>query len=155
MDWEGERVPKINEIWMLELMKIHWTIGGFWAHNRGKSWKKCSQKRFFLSLHFLIDFGRVWEGFWEGFGGSWPLFGHFVAFFFSACIRNALQTVSWRLLGLEAPGLGFWEGLEGPKLQFSWIAFFDFVFWLLVLLKGFGSKTRCLKIAWDARYRRR
>ena len=40
----------------------------------------------------------------------------------------------------------FWEGLEGPKLQFSWTAFFDFVFWLLVLLEGFGSKTICLEI---------
>ena len=66
---------------------------------------------------------------------------------------------------LEAPGLdfgsifkglggvwggfrkGFWEGLEVPKLQCSWTAFFDFVFWLLVLLEGFGSKTGCLKIA--------
>ena len=108
---------------------------------------------------FWLDFGGVWEG----FGGSWPLLGHFLASFFGACIRNALQQGSWRLLGWilvpfskvwEGSGedlgrvLGeFWEGLEGPTLQFSWTAFFDFVFWLLVLLEGFGSKTRCLKIA--------
>ena len=68
----------------------------------------------------------------RGLGGSWAGF--------------------WLHLGRFEKGLGrilagFWESLEGQKLQFSWTAFFDFVFWLLVLLEGFGSKTRCLKIA--------
>ena len=111
-----------------------------------------------LFNRFWEGLGRVWGGFWEGFGGSWPLLGHFLASFFGACIRNALQKGSWRLLGwILAPfsrvwegsgeDFGFWEGLEVPKLQCSWTAFFDFVFWLLVLLEAFGSKTGCLKIA--------
>ena len=61
---------------------------------------------------------------------------------------------------LEAPGLdfgsilkglgwvwgGFWEGFGRVLGEFggfsSWTAFFDFVFWLVVLLEGFGPKTR-------------
>ena len=43
--------------------------------------------------------GRVLGRFWEGFGGSWDLLGHFLASSFGACIRNALQKGSWGLLG--------------------------------------------------------
>ena len=45
---------------------------------------------------------------------------------------------------------GFLESLEGQLLCFGWTAFLDFVFWLLVLLEGFGPKTRCLKISYVA-----
>ena len=72
-------------------------------------------KTLFFELALLNRFweglGRVWEGFWEGFGGSWPLLGHFLASFFGACIRNALQKGSWRLLGwISAPFSRVWEG---------------------------------------------
>ena len=112
------------------------------------------------------DFGKVWGGFLERFGGSWRLLGHFFASFwclYSECSPTGVLKAPGLDFGSIFKGLGrvwggfwkgfgrvlgeFWEGLEGPKLQFSWTAFFDFVFWLLVLLEGFGSKTICLKIA--------
>ena len=111
----------------------------------------------------LEGLGRILGGFGEGFGGGlgvvWrvlvslqPLFGVFFWCLYSECSPKGV---------LEAPGLdfgsifkglgevwgGFGEGLENPKLEFSRTTFFDFVFWLLVLLEGFGTKTRCLKIA--------
>ena len=130
--------------------------------------KKTFPKTMFSSHAFFqgfwVGFRRVWEGFWEGFGGSWPVLGHFLAPFFGACIRNALQKGSWRLLGwiwLHFHGFGkvweglgkisegFWrgfgKGLEGPKLQFSWTAFFYFVFWLLVLWEDLGRKQDALR----------
>ena len=64
-----------------------------------------------LFNRFWEGLGRVWGGFWEGFGGSWPLLSHFLASFFGACIRNALQKGSWRLLGwISAPFSRVWEG---------------------------------------------
>ena len=116
-----------------------------------------------MSLHFSIDFGRVWEGFGEGFGRgleglglSWATFWRlFVVLVFGMLSKRGLGG-SWAGFRLHFQGFGrglgrisggFWEGLEVPKLQCSWTAFFDFVFWLLVLLEGFGSKTGCLKIA--------
>ena len=114
-------------------------------------------------MHFLIDFGRVWGGFGEGFGRgleglglSWATFWRlFLVLVFGMLSKRGLGG-SWAGFWLHFHGFGrglgtilggFWEGLEGSKLQFSWTAFFDFVSWLLVLLEGFGSKTRCLKIA--------
>ena len=67
--------------------------------------------------------GRVWGGFWEGFGGSWPALGHFLTSFFGACIRNALQKRSWRLLGwILAPFSKVWEG-SGEDLGRVWGVF--------------------------------
>ena len=120
-------------------------------------------KTLFLSLHFSIDFGRVWEGFGEGFGRgleglglSWATFWRlFLVLVFGMLSKRGLGG-SWAGFRLHFQGFGrglgrisgeFWEGLEVPKLQCSWTAFFDFVFWLLVLLEAFGSKTGCLKIA--------
>ena len=119
-----------------------------------------------MSLHFSIDFGRVWEGFGEGFGRGLEGLGLSWATFWRLFLVLVFGMLSKRGLGGSWAGFwlhfqwfgksgddfgkvlgGFWEGLEGPKLQFSWTAFFDFVFWLLVLLEGFGSKTGCLKIA--------
>ena len=69
-------------------------------------------------------------GVWEGFGGSWRLLAHFWAAFFEACIQNALQKGSRRLLdsiltpcgtsegfgrGLGRIFGGIWESLEGRK----------------------------------------
>ena len=56
--------------------------------------------RFWSALErFGEGLGRVWGGFWEGFGGSWRLLGHFLGSIFEASIQNALQKGSWRLLG--------------------------------------------------------
>ena len=103
--------------------------------------------------------GRVLEGFGEGLEGlgfSWIIIWRlFLVLVFGVLSKRGLGD-SWAGFWLHFQGFGkglgkilggFGEGLEGPKLQFSWTAFFDFVFWLLVLLEGFGSKTGCLKIA--------
>ena len=42
-----------------------------------------------------MDFGMVWGGFWEGFGGSWRTLG----FLLGPCIQNTLQKGSWKPLG--------------------------------------------------------
>jgi len=95
MDWEGERVPKIDENWMLACIKKSLKNRWFWRPKSQKIVKKTVKKIIYFS-HAI--FNRFWEGlgrvlgrFWEGFGGSWPLLGHFLASFFGACIRNALQ----------------------------------------------------------------
>ena len=125
--------------------------------------KKMLLKTLFLSLHFSIDFGRVWEGFGKGFGRgleglglSWATFWRFFLVLVFGMLSKRGLGGSWAGFRLHFQGFGlglgrisgrFWDGLEVPKLQCSWTAFFDFVFWLLVLLEGFGSKTICLEIA--------
>ena len=47
---------------------------------------------------FWEALGRLLGKFWEGVGGSWPL-GPFFGRLFGACIQNAFQKGSWRLLG--------------------------------------------------------
>ena len=55
--------------------------------------------------------GRVWEGFWEGFGGFGASLGPLLASFFGAYILNALQKGSWSLLGsILCPFWMVWEG---------------------------------------------
>ena len=81
MDWEGERVPKINEIWMLAPIKKSLKNQRFWRPKFKKIVKKRFQKPCFFRMRFLIVFGRVWGGIWEVFGkGLGPpgrLLGHF------------------------------------------------------------------------------
>ena len=101
--------------------------------------KKSVPKTMFFSIAFFYEFweglGRILGGFWEGFGSSWRLLGHFLGSIFEACIQNALQKGSWRLLGSiwasfwrvwEGFGkdfgtvLGeFWGNLEDQKFNFS------------------------------------
>ena len=89
-------------------------------------------KHFFLSLHFSIDFGRVWEGFGEGFGRgleglglSWATFWRlFLVLVFGMLSKRGLGG-SWAGFWLHFEGFGrglgrilggFWESLEGQKL---------------------------------------
>ena len=71
-------------------------------------------------------FQRLLEGFWEALGtfgkvlgGGWRLLaplGPFFGLLFGACIQNAFQKGSWRLLGsILAP---FWKGLRGIWEEF-------------------------------------
>ena len=75
----------------------------------------------FFSLAFFYRFerglGRVWGRFWEGFGTSWRLLGHFLGSFFDAFIWNALQKGSWRLLGLILAR--FWRIWEASWERFG------------------------------------
>ena len=112
--------------------------------------KNDSPNHVFFCMRFLFDFGEVWGGFWERFGESWRLLGHFFASFLGACIRNALQwdgsgeDFGWVLGGFSESFGRVWRV---QNCSFLGLRFFYFVFWLLVLLEGFGSKTICLKIA--------
>ena len=114
--------------------------------------KKMIPKTLFLKL-------ALFNRFWESLGrvlASWATFWRlFLVLVFGMLSRSGLGD-PWAGFWLHFQGFGkslgrilrrFGEGLERLKLQFSWTAFFDFVFWLLVLLAGFGSNTRCLKIA--------
>ena len=92
----------------------------------------------------------------EGLGLFWATFWRFLLVLVFGMLSKRGLGGSWAGFWLHfqrfGRGLGrilgrFWEGLEGPKLHLSWTAFFDFVFWFLVLLEGLVSKTRCLKIA--------
>ena len=60
-------------------------------------------KILFFAFAFFNRFwdclGRVLEQFWERFGASWRLLGHFLASFFGACMLDALQKGSWRVPG--------------------------------------------------------
>ena len=125
--------------------------------------KKIIPNTMFFSIGFFYwfweGFGRILERFLERFGASGRLWGHFLASFSGACIQNALQKGSWRLLGsIWASFWRVWEGsgkdfgkvcgelrgnLEGQKFDFS-----DRVFWFRILVaKGFGPKAMCLKIS--------
>ena len=70
--------------------------------------------------------GRIFGGFWEGFGGSWHLLGRFLASNFGACIQNTLQNGFRRLLASilasfsrvwERSGM-VWGEFVGPKIVF-------------------------------------
>ena len=68
---------------------------GFWFHFQG----------------FGRGLGRILGRFWERFGGFLAPLGPLLASFFGACILNALQKGSWRLLGwILAPFSRVWEG---------------------------------------------
>ena len=163
MDWEGERAPKINAISMLQRNKNSLKNWLFFKSKSKKIVKKhASKNAFFWACTFQSILGGFGEGFGrglEGLGLSWATFWrNFLVLVFGMLSKRGVGG-SWAGFRLHFQGFGrglgrisgeFWEGLEVPKLQCSWTAFFDFVFWLLVLLEGFGSKTGCLKIAWDA-----
>ena len=86
MDWEGERVPKIDEIWMLACIKNSMRNGWFLRPKFKKIVKKTFPKTVFFSHVFLIGFGkglgRDLGGFWEGFGTSWASLGALLELFF-------------------------------------------------------------------------
>ena len=103
MDWEGERVPKIIEIWMLARIDNQLKKSWFSRSKLKKITKKTLSKTVFSSLAFFYRFweglGRVLGGFWDGFGGFVASLGPLLAPFFGAYILNALQKGSWSLLG--------------------------------------------------------
>ena len=78
MDWEGERVPKINEIWMLACIKN--SLKNSWF--RRPKFKKITKKTIPKTMYFLHAFfksilERFGEGFGRGLGPPWRLLGHF------------------------------------------------------------------------------
>ena len=115
MDWEGERVSKINKIWMLARIENQLKKLCFLRPKLKKITKQTLSKTMVSSLAFFYRFwvglGRVWGGFWEGFGGFGASLGPLLASFFGAYILNALQKGSWSLLGsILGPFWMVWEG---------------------------------------------
>ena len=81
MDWEGEKLPKIDEIWMLARIKNSLKNRWFWRPQLKKIITKTLPQTISFSHAFFIDFGEVLGGFWEslgrGLGDPWRLLGHF------------------------------------------------------------------------------
>ena len=86
MAWEGERVSKIDEIWMIacikKLLKNRW----FWRPKLEKIVKKTVPKTMYFLHAFFDEFwrglGKVLGGFWEGFGSSLASLGAVLSLFF-------------------------------------------------------------------------
>ena len=86
MDWEGERVPKIDKIWMPACIKKSLKNRWFWTPKSKKIVNKTFPKTIYFSHAF---FNRFWRGFrrvsgrfWEGFGTSLASLGTLLRFFF-------------------------------------------------------------------------
>ena len=66
-------------------------------------------------MRFLIDFGKVWGGFWERFGTSLASLGALLSVFFQGFVAKRTQEgprggqeASWIRFGVDLEG--FWEG---------------------------------------------
>ena len=186
MDWEGERLPKIDEIWMLPRIKNSLKNRWFWKPTLKNIVTKTLPKTMYFSHAFLNGFwrvlGRVLGVFWEGFGRSLASLGPLFGVFFQGFVAKRAQEgprggqeVSWARFRRVSDG--FWEGFGRPK----WSKYRDFWYFLdmlfetliliefclifdnfgrgdgekhlfphgglLMLVEGFGSKTRCLQVA--------
>jgi len=90
MDWEGERLPKIDEIWMLARIKHSLKNRWFWKPTLKNIVTKTLPKTMYFSHAFLNGFwralGRVLGGFWEVLGVSWATFLRL----FSSSAKNAI-----------------------------------------------------------------
>ena len=86
MDWEGERVPKISENWMLACIKKSLKNRWFRRPKLKKIVKKTVPKTMYFLHAFFSRFwrglGRVLGGFWEGFGSSLAFLGALLSLFF-------------------------------------------------------------------------
>ena len=86
MDWEGERLPKIDEIWMLACIKNSLKNRWFWRPKLKKIVKKTLPKTIYFSHAFFDGFwrvlARVLGGFMEGFGSSLASLEALSSFFF-------------------------------------------------------------------------
>ena len=86
MDWEGERVQQIYEIWMPACIKRSLKNRWFGRPELKKIVNKTFPKTIYFSHAFFNrvwkGFGRVSGGFWEGFGTSLAFLGTLLRFFF-------------------------------------------------------------------------
>ena len=105
MDWEDQRVPKINQLWMLAHIEHQIKHHRFYSQNFKQKWKKYIKQHIFFRLRFSINSGNLWAGFWSLLGASWGTFG---SIFFGFCLELFLEEfweASWIRFGW------FWEGL--------------------------------------------
>ena len=85
-DWEVERVPKIDEIWMLACINNSMQNGWFWKPKFKKIVKKNDSKNHvFSACVFLLILERFGEGFGKvlgDFGSCLASLGAFLSLFF-------------------------------------------------------------------------
>ena len=121
MGSEGERIPKINEIWMLACIKNSLKNSWFRRPKFKKITKKTVPKAmYFLHAFFKIDFGEVWGGFWERFGTCLASLGALLSIFFQGFVAERTQEgprggqeASWARFSMVLDR--FWEGFGRPK----------------------------------------
>ena len=94
-DWEGERVPKINEIWMLERNQNSFKNRWFSMSKSRKIVKtNASRNIVFFACVFDSILGGFGAGFGRVLGGGWgllaPLGLYFLVFFWGAKFKNAV-----------------------------------------------------------------
>ena len=105
--------------------------------------QKCVSKQEVFGCPFWMSFSCILEGVWGGFGGPlaplgedlespWRLLVDFWASFLGACIGNALQKGSWRVLGGSWARFGIDFGGSGRDLGTVWMSFGE----------GFGSISK-------------
>ena len=124
MDWEGERVSKIDAIWMLACITKSLKNRWFWRPKSQKIVKKTIQKINYI--FFACDFQSILERFGEGFGRVlgkvWrvlvalgPLFCAFFWCLYSECSLTGILEATGLDFGSIFKGLGrvwggFWVG---------------------------------------------
>ena len=122
MDWEGERVPQINKIWMLarienQLKKL-WFSRSKLKNITNKTLSKSMVSSLAFFYRFGAGFGGVWGGFWGGvwrlWGVPWAAFGFIFCCLYLECSPKGL---------LEPPGFDFGSILDG--LGGVWGAFWE------------------------------
>ena len=95
MDWEGERLPKIDEIWMLARIKNSLKNRWLWRPKLKNIMKKTLPKTMYFSHAFFNGFwrvlGRLLGGFWEGFGNSLASLGALLSVFFQGFVAKRTQ----------------------------------------------------------------
>ena len=72
MDWEGERVPKISEDWMLACINKSLKNRWFWRPKLKNISKKTVPTTLYFSHTFL---NRFWKGLGRVLGEVWDLLG--------------------------------------------------------------------------------
>ena len=117
MDWEGERVRKISEIWMLACINNSLKNRWFQKPKIKKIAKKTIPKTMYFSHMFSNGF---WSGLGRVLGGVWELLGvscgTFKPLFLRLCGQEGPrggQEVSWARFGMVLER--FWEGFGRPK----------------------------------------
>ena len=126
MDWEGERVPKIDESWMLACFEK--SLINKWL--RKPKFQKILKITLPKTMYFLHAFfnrflERFGAGLGRGLGPPWRLLGHFKASFFKASLPRGpkrVQEAAKRPLGLDLAWFwtGFGKGLgsqNGQKVE--------------------------------------
>ena len=131
-DWEGERVPKIDEIWMLACIKNSMQNRWFWRPKFKKNVKKTVPRNMYFSHAFFYRFrrglGRFLGRFGMGLGVPWRLLGHFKLFVSRLFCQEGPRGSKRRPRGLlgSIPLTPPRGGPPPPPRSCAWICGLDF-----------------------------